>query len=62
MPQAMRQVGTKRRHDASTEAPGSQAWYALVAPAGVENDHRCRPDETIHRERHKPGGSTRLAV
>lgn len=28
MPQAMRQVGTKRRHDASTEAPGSQAWYA----------------------------------
>jgi hypothetical protein len=52
----MGQVGADRCDDGNAEAPSGQAWYTLAASAGVENDHGCRPDEAIYRERRKPGG------
>jgi hypothetical protein len=60
--QAMRQVGANRRHDADAKAPAGQAWYTLVAAAGVQDDHTGRPDKAIHSEGQEPGGRTRLSM
>jgi hypothetical protein len=60
--EAVCQVGANGGGDPCSEAPLCQGWHRVLAPVGVEDQHACRQDQTVHGKRDEAGGCAGLAM